>query len=253
MTRTCAARPVVSASESRSRPAASCREVERRARRRGDIRAHVPAREVDAQVDPAEHGGVERQRDRGALLAAGAAARLLLHDEPRRWRRGGLGGREHRVLVEPHRDLLGGDLHDLEVQRLPGLDLRRQLGDERHAGEHDHAVPGDACDDAPALAQRELRQLGAQRQGVEGDPLDHASTSIAPLKAPFGPPTTPGHMDRGLYIAASGMLAEQIRQDQIANDLANAATPGYKSDRTAQREFGELLLTNRANGAAIGG
>jgi len=25
-------------------------------------------------------------------------------------------------------------------------------------------------------------------------------------------------------------------------------TPGYKADRTAQREFGELLLTNRANG-----
>jgi flagellar basal-body rod protein FlgF len=60
-------------------------------------------------------------------------------------------------------------------------------------------------------------------------------------------------MDRGLYIAASGMLAEQIRQDQIANDLANAATPGYKSDRTAQREFGELLLTNRASGATVGG
>jgi flagellar basal-body rod protein FlgF len=59
-------------------------------------------------------------------------------------------------------------------------------------------------------------------------------------------------MDRGLYIAASGMLAEQIRQDQIASDLANAATPGYKSDRTVQREFGELLLSNRASGAAIG-
>jgi flagellin len=28
-------------------------------------------------------------------------------------------------------------------------------------------------------------------------------------------------MERGLYIAASGMLAEQVRQDQIANDLAN--------------------------------
>jgi hypothetical protein len=27
-------------------------------------------------------------------------------------------------------------------------------------------------------------------------------------------------MERGLYIAASGMLAEQVRQDQIANDLA---------------------------------
>jgi flagellar basal-body rod protein FlgF len=59
-------------------------------------------------------------------------------------------------------------------------------------------------------------------------------------------------MDRGLYIAASGMLAEQIRQDQIASDLANAATPGYKSDRTVQREFGELLLSNRANGAVLG-
>jgi flagellar basal-body rod protein FlgF len=59
-------------------------------------------------------------------------------------------------------------------------------------------------------------------------------------------------MDRGLYIAASGMLAEQIRQDQIANDLANAATPGYKSDRTAQREFGDLLLANSTNGAQVG-
>ena len=60
-------------------------------------------------------------------------------------------------------------------------------------------------------------------------------------------------MDRGLYIAASGMLAEQIRQDQIANDLANAATPGYKADRTAQREFGELLLANSVTGAQVGG
>ena len=51
-------------------------------------------------------------------------------------------------------------------------------------------------------------------------------------------------MDRGLYIAASGMLAEQIRQDQIANDLANASTPGYKADRTSQRSFNDLLLAN---------
>jgi flagellar basal-body rod protein FlgF len=60
-------------------------------------------------------------------------------------------------------------------------------------------------------------------------------------------------MDRGLYIAASGMLAEQVRQDQIANDLANAATPGYKADRTTQRSFGELLLSNSATGAVVGG
>ena len=59
-------------------------------------------------------------------------------------------------------------------------------------------------------------------------------------------------MDRGLYIAASGMLAEQIRQDQIANDLANASTPGYKSDRTTQRTFNDLLLRNSATGATVG-
>jgi len=59
-------------------------------------------------------------------------------------------------------------------------------------------------------------------------------------------------MERGLYIAASGMLAEQVRQDQIANDLANAATPGYKADRTSQAGFGELLLANSATGQVVG-
>jgi flagellar basal-body rod protein FlgG len=59
-------------------------------------------------------------------------------------------------------------------------------------------------------------------------------------------------MERGLYIAASGMLAELRRQDQIANDLANAATPGYKSDRSTQQSFGDMLLANRQTGQAIG-
>lgn len=59
-------------------------------------------------------------------------------------------------------------------------------------------------------------------------------------------------MQRGLYIAASGMVAEQMRQDQIANDLANASTPGYKSDRVTQRSFADLLLTNSATGATVG-
>jgi flagellar basal-body rod protein FlgG len=59
-------------------------------------------------------------------------------------------------------------------------------------------------------------------------------------------------MDRGLYIAASGMVAEQMRQDQIANDLANASTPGYKADTVTQRSFGDLLLSNSATGQAVG-
>jgi flagellar basal-body rod protein FlgF len=59
-------------------------------------------------------------------------------------------------------------------------------------------------------------------------------------------------MDRGLYIAASGMLAEMTRQDQIANDLSNASTPGYKADRSTQRSFGDLLLENTQTGQQVG-
>jgi flagellar basal-body rod protein FlgF len=59
-------------------------------------------------------------------------------------------------------------------------------------------------------------------------------------------------MDTGLYIAASGMLAQQVRQDQLANDLSNASTPGYKSDASVQQSFGSLLLSNTATGQPIG-
>jgi flagellar basal-body rod protein FlgF len=59
-------------------------------------------------------------------------------------------------------------------------------------------------------------------------------------------------MDRGLYLAASGMLAEQVRQDQIANDLSNASTAGYKAERTTQQSFGQMLLTNSVTGQQIG-
>ncbi len=59
-------------------------------------------------------------------------------------------------------------------------------------------------------------------------------------------------MDRGLYIAASGMLAQQVRQDQLANDIANAATPGYKADRSSVRSFPDVLLANTRTGQAVG-
>jgi flagellar basal-body rod protein FlgF len=59
-------------------------------------------------------------------------------------------------------------------------------------------------------------------------------------------------MDLGLFIAASGMVAEQTRQDQLSNDLANASTPGFKADATPQHSFGEILLRNTSNGQPIG-
>ena len=48
------------------------------------------------------------------------------------------------------------------------------------------------------------------------------------------------------------MLAEMARQDQLANDLANASTPGYKADRVSQRSFGDLMLSNSTDGSIIG-
>jgi flagellar basal-body rod protein FlgG len=59
-------------------------------------------------------------------------------------------------------------------------------------------------------------------------------------------------MDLGLFIAASGMVAEQTRQDQLSNDLANASTPGYKADQSPQHSFGDVLLANTEGGASIG-
>jgi flagellar basal-body rod protein FlgG len=59
-------------------------------------------------------------------------------------------------------------------------------------------------------------------------------------------------MDLGLYIAASGMVAEQVRQDQLSNDLANASTPGFKPDESPQKSFGDVLMANTEGGAAIG-
>jgi flagellar basal-body rod protein FlgF len=59
-------------------------------------------------------------------------------------------------------------------------------------------------------------------------------------------------MDVGLNIAATGMVAEQARQEQLANDLANASTPGFKPDETPQHSFGAILLANTEGGAAVG-
>ena len=59
-------------------------------------------------------------------------------------------------------------------------------------------------------------------------------------------------MDAGLFLAASGMVAEQTRQDQLSNDLANASTPGYKPDGSPQSSFGEILLANQEGGPSVG-
>jgi flagellar basal-body rod protein FlgF len=66
------------------------------------------------------------------------------------------------------------------------------------------------------------------------------------------PRTTKLCVDPGLYIAASGMLAEQVQQNQLSNDLANASTPGYKTQQGVQQSFGALLLNSTTTGQPIG-
>jgi flagellar basal-body rod protein FlgG len=57
-------------------------------------------------------------------------------------------------------------------------------------------------------------------------------------------------MIRALYSAASGMTAQQINVDNIANNLANANTVGYKARRT---QFQDLLYQTAIQpGAAAG-
>lgn len=49
-------------------------------------------------------------------------------------------------------------------------------------------------------------------------------------------------MLRGFYTATAGMLAQQRRTEMLSNNLANANTPGYKSDQAAMKAFPEMLL-----------
>ena len=49
-------------------------------------------------------------------------------------------------------------------------------------------------------------------------------------------------MWRGLYTAATGMITEARRTDVISNNLANAATTGYKKDTTVHHDFQNMLI-----------
>ena len=57
-------------------------------------------------------------------------------------------------------------------------------------------------------------------------------------------------MMRALYSAASGMTAQQLNVDNIANNLANASTVGYKS---RQAQFQDLLYQSMVTPGASAG
>lgn len=50
-------------------------------------------------------------------------------------------------------------------------------------------------------------------------------------------------MFRGFYTAGSGMIAQQRRTEVLANNLANARTPGFKEEQSTIRSFPDMLLS----------
>lgn len=61
-------------------------------------------------------------------------------------------------------------------------------------------------------------------------------------------------MLQGFYSAASGMLMQQRHLNVIANNLGNAQTPGFKTNRLVSTTFEQALLTRieQNNGGGIG-
>lgn len=62
-------------------------------------------------------------------------------------------------------------------------------------------------------------------------------------------------MIRGIYSAAAGMVAESMRSDVIANNLANASTAGFKKDVAVSKDFNSVLIERINDGAVspVGG
>lgn len=48
-------------------------------------------------------------------------------------------------------------------------------------------------------------------------------------------------MIRGIYIAASGMMAQEAKQSAISNNLANVSTPGFKRDIAVGESFSDII------------
>ena len=55
-------------------------------------------------------------------------------------------------------------------------------------------------------------------------------------------------MIRGLYSSATGMLANEVKMDNISNNLANADTTAFKRDRIIKETFPEMLLHRMEKG-----
>lgn len=51
-------------------------------------------------------------------------------------------------------------------------------------------------------------------------------------------------MYRGFYTVASGMIAQQRKTEMLTNNMANANTPGFKTEQASIRSFPEMYLSS---------
>jgi flagellar basal-body rod protein FlgF len=59
-------------------------------------------------------------------------------------------------------------------------------------------------------------------------------------------------MLRGIYAAATGMVAQTKKIDGLGNNVANANTPGFKRDEVSFKAYNDQSLTDISNGKKIG-
>lgn len=51
-------------------------------------------------------------------------------------------------------------------------------------------------------------------------------------------------MFRGFYTVGSGMIAQQRKTEMLANNMANANTPGFKTEQSVIRSFPEMYMSS---------
>lgn len=59
-------------------------------------------------------------------------------------------------------------------------------------------------------------------------------------------------MERGLYAAASAMVAQQTIQESLAQNIANAATPAYKQDMPTFKALHSMMMQRTRNATGNG-
>ncbi len=99
----------------------------------------------------------------------------------------------------------------------------------------------------PSKSARSRRQWGRERWDIARMPVALPQTETPDVRF-----QRKSHMIRGVYTAASAMLAQETAQSVISNNLANVNTPGYKGDVATFEAFRLGAMVRTGGGASVG-